>query len=1254
MGRLFNFTALIAAFFFSCLDSRAGTAALALPTGVSILENWTGSQHVYTVGELGVETEKLAALEIWIGGNAPNWTVVFMEASEGEVYTDVFGVEHRGINAVEHAMGMGLPASTGFGDLKDSASGLANGAFFILFLKDRNFSYYGGGAYQRYRLGAEQWNGDLDRPAIAAMKNGGRIIDCARDSIQSIDTRYRDAVFAEKERAQKNFEKAEVEMEKVQGLMESAGQQFELFWKVFEKQGEGKFGISPVDEWQVDFERIKGYRRNELTMLQLGGLSLLEEKVEEWRRNFHKFSNDQARLRNLGEDVGRLVADDGDLGNALLEIESDLEQAEETYSAGDPGYVEQMNAVEVGMERFIRRGEELRSREKMLGVAGAGGVGVLGLMGFMGNRRRRRIKLEAESLLEKRKAEMKEMADRLFAMMDRAAIVVGPVNELESRGYTGETLRLSREALQKIDEAFVLSSNVKQIIEMAESKMMPVDPLGKSRNLVSGGRYEEAVDLLDAEVRAGAHEVPNLEERVRPGVKSGEVFAMPLDEWKGRTMEALNQAEHGLNEVDDAWTTIVSRREKLEAAIHLIVKEWREPADDWLRCEATFKTWVPAIREVFVAGSALGRTDPVSALGGPLGEGERMVAEAGKLLDLVSNFRQDYWSVLEEGEKSLDSQGRATVWVDRRLADLGVACDQIAEEGCSSAVEDKLEGLELELSGFVERVMASVNLSERAKVECGPAIKSALMAVVRGRRELASALGLKDDQILIEEGCNPSTYLEEAGLQLNGALAALDLGEAVTAEGFLNEVGVLVTLALNFIEESRQTHREYPEASEELWKKRGLLEDLVRKAKKTVEALRSRYAPSALLVETGADSGDSYVEAPVRLDGFLVGIVQCLDRGKSAMTGGRLLECWSLIEEGRNLASAGEGLSRDVRSRATDLAAFEVANRSALETRMREKEGLGQMILDRRVMKGTVMEFGKLEVRLREASEMVNASEGRIEPYLADRFLDEIQLRIPVIREAIDDDIEEYGNAARLLETLRVALADAERLCDTARTDRIPDSRPTSDAQQQIQSRRDEWEEIGVALGADHGDWRMLQQRLRTIHLGLSEGVMSLQKELELARQAVRFLQTGAEEVHRAAGWSGRFGVRINGRPGGDALDRGHRMMLDGNYQQAMEWAGRARSEARSAIASAEAEESARALAEERRRARRAEEARQSGMRHQGFVAMNGSSRTGHFPSSGLGGGSKPAGSSSSVRSGGASVGRSSFSSGSGVGRSGW
>ena len=121
------------------------------------------SQHLYLKGNIGVSQGELVGLERWISANAPNWTILVVESSNGETY--------HGMDAVEHAMGKGLPARTAFGNLKHEKTGEANGAFFILFLKDCKFSFYGSAAYERRGLSSKNWAGNLDREAKRSMRH---------------------------------------------------------------------------------------------------------------------------------------------------------------------------------------------------------------------------------------------------------------------------------------------------------------------------------------------------------------------------------------------------------------------------------------------------------------------------------------------------------------------------------------------------------------------------------------------------------------------------------------------------------------------------------------------------------------------------------------------------------------------------------------------------------------------------------------------------------------------------------------------------------------------------------------------------------------------------------------------------------------------------------------------------------------------------------------------------------------------------
>ena len=141
-----------------------------------VITKWTPEQHLWIKGNLGVSKRQLNGLESWLDENGANWTVVLIETASGQRYET-----HSGMNAVEHALGKGLSNQTGFGSLTDKRTGESNGAVFVLFLQERKFSYFASDAFDNRGLGERYWIGRLDKPAINAMRNGGRIVEAPGD-----------------------------------------------------------------------------------------------------------------------------------------------------------------------------------------------------------------------------------------------------------------------------------------------------------------------------------------------------------------------------------------------------------------------------------------------------------------------------------------------------------------------------------------------------------------------------------------------------------------------------------------------------------------------------------------------------------------------------------------------------------------------------------------------------------------------------------------------------------------------------------------------------------------------------------------------------------------------------------------------------------------------------------------------------------------------------------------------------------------
>ncbi|TQF14131.1 hypothetical protein FJV41_20285 [Myxococcus llanfairpwllgwyngyllgogerychwyrndrobwllllantysiliogogogochensis] len=165
-----------------------------IQSATSVEKLWSESQHVYVKGDVGVSEEQLEELEAWLATNAPHWTVVFLWSAAGERFVDAEGTTFTGIDAALHALGKGLSNRTRFGALKHPKTQEPDGAVFVLSLAERNLSYFGSEAQDRRKAGEAQWKGDLDAPAIEAMRNGGRIIDAAKNTVTLVDSRVASAI----------------------------------------------------------------------------------------------------------------------------------------------------------------------------------------------------------------------------------------------------------------------------------------------------------------------------------------------------------------------------------------------------------------------------------------------------------------------------------------------------------------------------------------------------------------------------------------------------------------------------------------------------------------------------------------------------------------------------------------------------------------------------------------------------------------------------------------------------------------------------------------------------------------------------------------------------------------------------------------------------------------------------------------------------------------------------------------------------
>jgi hypothetical protein len=200
---------------------HASDQLLTVARGTDVLNVWRADQHLYVKGDIGVSPALLHDLEKWLDRNGTNWTILLAQNAAGESYTDATGATFTGMDAVENALGQGLPNRTAFGQLTEPLTGEPNAAYFILFLQERKFSYYGSTAQDRRALGEDQWQGNLDRPAIAAMRSGGRIIDAVKDTVGNINDRLTQKIRSDQRQRERQAAQAEEAKQRAQQRAET-------------------------------------------------------------------------------------------------------------------------------------------------------------------------------------------------------------------------------------------------------------------------------------------------------------------------------------------------------------------------------------------------------------------------------------------------------------------------------------------------------------------------------------------------------------------------------------------------------------------------------------------------------------------------------------------------------------------------------------------------------------------------------------------------------------------------------------------------------------------------------------------------------------------------------------------------------------------------------------------------------------------------------------------------------------------------
>lgn len=1290
---LLPFTALLCLCLVPTRDLSAQGSVVDFNQIEEIVNRWDVNQHLYVKGDLRIGGSQLSELQSWLTRNGPHWTVVLMQNAEDQVYRDAEGRRFVGMDAVEYALGHGLANRTGFGRLEHPLTKETDGAVFVLFLQERKFSYYGSDAQDRRGLGESRWVGDLDREAIRAMRGGGRIIDAVKNTVRQINDQLAEKIVQEQqaaERRKQELEQAQRERERTFAaaqariadtetkLLSEIERAANLFRQSYPEAAASNLANPPLSKWREELKALK-------VRLTEDNAREVSQLVEQQRGQLEAFLDGYAVHGNFAETVGPLQSrwdqvttfGRGLATESSREAEIQLAKAKELHSKGDIAFVSALDQARLALDRAD--GEIFAEKERLEAEAaqrqairnallGAGGVLLL-LLGFIGwllNRRRRPSLQRAEDAFAKAEPFVREQLAEVEPLLKQGTQTLGTAQSLAKRGYSGKTMELGQQLLKQHAQLQEMGREAKTVLKAASGTMHPFNPLSQLSNLISSGPYEHALNLVSGQslkLPAGLEEL----DRVDP------IGWIGFAEFTGIARDLADELKSGLQVFAQATESAKDETRQLDKDLEELTKlEQRNSAaaqsDHLFEVPALFSKFLPGLQAAQDQAEALVMSDPVRAREEVLVEARQRVKDVRGMIDAILSARETVWPQLLAAKKELETLGLRTGWLQQRLQQLSGEANRLLEQAGERSITDEASRFIQELNQLGPQVSQGLDLARTLDKDTANSLAKLAETIVGGRQRVAQALGLGPTSVLAEASYNPDLRLEAARKQWAAARSALDYGKFSAAEEALGTISVEAERARQLVEESLQVLEKFEQNLKRVGGRADQIEQRIRETDPIIAKAKNQYASSAL--EFAGLSADESADQPAARPGEAAarGVEACLascrellldsraalQKADQCFREGKLLEAANLVQLAEEEIAVIDTRLGAIKRHFESLTEAERLNAQAAQGLQERLNELQRNSGDQRIVAGTLNRIEQLSGRMQGLlGEFTRPSGSRRDPLREARGLEAVEQALEELNGGIASDLEAHAEATRAVAGAKVELDVALRLAEQARNDQIPDSLTVTRCRQQIEQLGQQVAATARRLNAPHSDWSIVHREAsqQTADLGVVVG--ELRDELQLAAQSVGEFKQAADEVYRAASWSGSYGVRVVNNPGAEELERARTALAEGNYLQTAEYSQAAAALAREAIAVAE-----RTVARKQREIRQRDEQRRrsDGDFWGGFgggVFTGGGGRSsgggGWTSGSSSGGGWSSGGSSS-----GGSWGGSSGGSGSGFGRSGW
>ena len=1161
-----------------------------------VLTGWSADQHLYVRGDIGVSQQQQSRLESWLDNNAPNWTIVLMDTAKGQRYESVNRSRVVGMDACEYALGHGLTNRTDFGSIAHPDTGEAYGAVFVLYITERKFNYLGSLAQDGRGLGETQWNGKLDRAAIRAMRNGGRIIDAVKDTVSLIDRQLAEAIGREAAQEQAIQERARrIELEKNRQLAELTtvieqlhGPRIDSVIGLAAKLRESHPAALDSPLAKPPTERWRSQLGSQRTELALPTLPKVAKEVNKVREEIEEYLDDYAAHKSF-EQMLRITEDN--LAN-LKQVNSqaankEIEQAQQLIAGAKAGHAEGLRNIDDQIHRamsLIKQGDEVIRAERirlaeetqqnaairktLYLVGGILTLFVAGLL-WMLNVRRRPARQRALDLFAARSIDVDVQGEQIEKVVERVDEVLGPKSEFLKKGFDGLTRESAEQTFGTADLLQSKLDGARRSIESASSLVQPANPLTRAMNMVSPARYDECVHHLSGK---------SFEASAEPG----ELDWLTFDEFISRLQGVREQAMEQLDELEVSFDSVNSKSRTLQTAIKQLTKLNDElgsqaRSDRHFKCDRLASHLLPAANRQHKSARALSFHDPLRAVREVIPKGAAIVDDGRTVAETILAMRKTTFPKLDEASRQLRFLQYETRWIKKRVDELGEIAEQVLAQSAEKPGSESVNEFVGEAGKLGARAKQCVELGQEIDREVAPLLKKLESRIQESREQIARQLSLNSDQTLNEKDCNPDTELRQAERQLDAAKASLNIGAVKSAAQALGEVTAESDQATNLIDATLESLKSFDADHRSASQRHSRVLNSLDGHQAIVENAADRFAKSALVLRAQNENAHQGIEKQVSLKQRLRDCQDLLKAAASTINSASKGHCEGLILAAAsdvalanmNIVDAEHWLQYidDHYQTLDELTLTNVSDANDLVVRATD---IRDQQVDYRTREVTQVILAELQSLLAEFQNQLATADVPRDPFDDQSRCLKLTKRAGLVSGQVRADQQAHSVAGSTVTDALAELEVAKRMVHQARNDQVPDSRTVEALIKEVESLASFINEIQVRYEQPHNDWSKVYVDANLVHSRSSLVAGQLRQELLLAQAAVDELHQANGKISEAANWSGGYYVSISDSYGRSELQAARRALAEGRYKETIRQSKLAYRRAESAIEDAD------------------------------------------------------------------------------------